>query len=51
MVLLKEAERQSEEANQGNSGNDIPGSGMKNNAVGAGNTMQGDTVTYVNEGT
>lgn len=50
MVILKEAERQQEEAEQ-QQGGQTPGSGIKNNAVGAGNAVQGDTTTYVNEGT
>lgn len=49
MVILKEAQRQQEEAEQQRN-NQTPGSGIKNNAVGAGNAVQGDTVTYVNEG-
>lgn len=51
MVILKEAKRQQEEAENNQQGGGVPGSGIKNNAVGAGNAVQGDTVTYINDGT
>lgn len=53
MVLIKEAERQAEEAQSGGHGSGRGGSHVQNSLAGSpsgGGGISGDTVTYVNEG-